>query len=719
MAAARRLLAALVLFAGAAAPGRAATPEEQRAAAPAGRIFRTTQEIRALPPAEAARRRPARLRAVVTAFGRPNPISGYFVADDTGPIFIARDATSSGGPALGVGQLLEIEGVTEPGTYAPQVREHRRTIVGQGELPRPERFTFEQIASGREDCRYAEIEGIVRGVSRDGLTLVMGNGRVDVTCGAHSAQELVALVDARVRLRGVVSGRFNQKRQWVGVRFNVSSADGIVVERAAPPEPFAAQAHSTGELLQWELNQAGRHRVKVRGVVTHFQPGEALFIREGATGLQVRTRETQAIAPGDVVEVLGFPTHGTYSAELEDAVYRRVDREAPPAPLVASIEQLLRGNFDASLVTVSGVLLESVRRQGAEILVMQAGDMVFHAHLEREQLERPVLPEPGSLLELTGICVVSETTTDGARLRPRIFSLLLRSPADVRLVRQPPWWTPRRLWQALGVLSLVAFGILSWVWLLRRQVRAQTEALKEQTQREAILEERTRIAQELHDTLDQELTGISLQLNAAATQLKDGPAGARLELVHRLLRRSQSEVRRSVWDLRRPALESGGLPVALEETAAQLRSDSTATFDVVVHGEARPLPALIEHHLMRIAAEAMTNAFKHAAANHITVELYYEPDFVRLGVTDDGRGFDADDAPGHVTGHFGLIGMRERTRKIGGLFSLVSAPGQGTRIEIRAPDAHANGNVHGVADGNVAPPRPALTHASNDRQEHR
>jgi signal transduction histidine kinase len=264
------------------------------------------------------------------------------------------------------------------------------------------------------------------------------------------------------------------------------------------------------------------------------------------------------------------------------------------------------------------------------------------------------------------------------------------------VVRQPSWWTPRRLGQALGAISLVALGILSWVWLLRRQVRTQTGALKEQTQREAILEERTRIAQELHDTLDQELTGISLQLNAAASQLKDGPAGARLELVHRLLRRSQSEVRRSVWDLRRPALESGGLPVALEETAAQLRSDSTATFDVVVHGEARPLPALVEHHLLRIAAEAMTNAFKHAAANHFAVELFYQPDFVRLSVKDDGRGFDAGEAPGHATGHFGLIGMRERARKIGGFFRLESSAGKGTCIEIRVPGIHAkgSGNAH-------------------------
>jgi signal transduction histidine kinase len=612
--------------------------------------------------------------------------SGYFVVDDSGPIFIAVDRSAKApAPTLEVGQQLEIEGVTDPGRYAAQVRETRRTVVGRSALPSPRRLTYEQIASGGEDSELAEIEGIVRSTSGSGLMLAMGDGRVDVTTSTHESAELQGLIDARVRLRGVVSGRFNKQRQWVGTRFNVSSRDGIVVEKLPPADQFAAPTRAIRELLQWPLNQAGGHRVKVRGVVTHFQPGSALFIREKATGLQIWTRETQALAPGDVVEALGFPVLGTYSAAMEDATYRRVRGGPPPESARANPEQLLRGEWDSSLVTVRGTLLDSVRQQGARVLVMQADDLIFHARLRSDAIEPPEAPTAGSLLDLTGICVVAETTIEGARLNPRLFSLLLRSPADIRILQQPPWWTPRRLWQALSAISLLALGILAWVWLLRRQVRAQTAALKGQTQREAILEERTRIAQELHDTLDQELTGISLQLNAAAAQLKEGPAGNRLELVHRLLRRSQSEVRRSVWDLRRPALESGGLPVALEETAAQLRSDSTATFDVGVHGEARPLPALVEHHLLRIAAEAMTNAFKHAAARHISVALFYEPEFVRLRVQDDGRGFDAGQAPNHATGHFGLIGMRERTRKSAGCFSLESAPGHGTRIEIRVP----------------------------------
>lgn len=558
------------------------------------------------------------------------------------------------------------------------MRELSRTELGYAELPEPRRRTYEQMTSGQEDCQLAEIEGIVRSLTSEGVLLAMGNGRVEVGCSTALVDDLERLVDARVQLKGVVSGRFNEKRQWIAPRFTVSSRDAITVLHPAPANPFDAPAHSVEDLLRWELNKAGRHRVKVRGVVTHYEPGVAVFIREGSTGLQIRTNETEPLALGDAVEVLGFPAPGTYSALLEDAVFRRTGKVPEPQPFRATPEQLRRGGWDGGLVMVRGLLLESVRQQRARLLVIQADDSIFHAQLSLESEEAPELPAAGSLLDLTGISVVAETTTDGARLSPRTFSLLLRSAADISVIEPPAWWSARRLWQALGVISATALGILLWVWLLRRQVHAQTTALKEQAHREAILEERTRIAQELHDTLDQELTGISLQLNAAVSQIKDDPVSRRLEVVNRLLKRSQSEVRRSVWDLRRPALESGGLAAAIKQTAAQLRNDSTSLIDVQVHGVATSLPALVEHHLLRIAAEAVTNAFKHASASRIRVELFYERNGVRLCVEDDGRGFVAEQAPGHASGHFGLIGMHERSRKIGAVFLLHSEPRQGT-----------------------------------------
>ncbi|MEW6306628.1 MAG: sensor histidine kinase [Verrucomicrobiota bacterium] len=674
----------------------AALPEA--ASSTGTRLFTNTHSIRQITPEEAKRAHPVSVRAVVIAHSIRY---GYFVQDETGPIFVRTTATSED---LRMGQILLIEGVTDPGRYAPQIKETKRTIVGRGVLPPARRLTYEQLVSGTEDCQYAEIEGVVRradvlvtGSPFRALALAMGEGRVEVSIYDPEVSDSSHLVDARVRLRGVVSGRYNEKRQWMGVRFNVSSLSNLTVLRPAPPHPFEGPLRPIQTLLQWDPGQSGGHRVKVQGVVTHFRRGEALYLREHLLGLQVLTKEVLDVQPGDVVEVLGFPALGVYSSVLEDAVFRRAGRASEPTPLEATPTQLLDGALDAGLVAVRGTLLESVRRHGVRTMVVQAEDEVFTAQVD--QLAANDLLDhlaPGSLLQLTGICAIREITTDGARLRPKTFALLMRSPADVTILRQPSWWTAARLMQALGIVSFAALAISGWVWLLHRRVREQTRIIEHKVQREAVNEERTRIAQEFHDTLEQELAGICLQLKVAAAQVQNPPVSHQLELVHRLLQRSQDEVRRAVWDLRRPA-EPGGLAAALTEATGQLRNGGAVSLDFNVTGLPRRLPAVNEHQLLRVAVEAVTNAFKHARARRIRVELAYEPDVVRLRVEDDGCGFIAEQVPSYDAGHFGLVGMRERAKKIGAGFELRSAPGRGTRIEISLADNATRAKVSPVS----------------------
>jgi signal transduction histidine kinase len=199
-----------------------------------------------------------------------------------------------------------------------------------------------------------------------------------------------------------------------------------------------------------------------------------------------------------------------------------------------------------------------------------------------------------------------------------------------------------------------------------------------------VLEERTRIAREFHDTIEQQLGAMLLQLQAARSRLDSTPEFSRraLGLIESMLRHTQSETRHSVWDLRSRALEDGHLGTALSATASYVRNGSSVSVDVSVTGAPRPLPGLVESHLLRISQEATANAVKHAHASSIKIELQYQNDQVRLTVADDGRGFQPDSAPSGESGHFGLLGMRERAEKIGGQLHISSAPGQGAKIEI-------------------------------------
>jgi signal transduction histidine kinase len=129
-------------------------------------------------------------------------------------------------------------------------------------------------------------------------------------------------------------------------------------------------------------------------------------------------------------------------------------------------------------------------------------------------------------------------------------------------------------------------------------------------------------------------------------------------------------------------LEDGNLGSAISATASYVRNGSHVDVNVSVTGQPRPLPRLVESHLLRISQEATANAVKHAQASQIKIELNYRNDAVHLTVSDDGQGFSPESVPSGESGHFGLLGMRERAEKMGGLLNVSSAPGRGAKIEI-------------------------------------
>ncbi|MBV9770858.1 MAG: hypothetical protein JOZ32_14890, partial [Bryobacterales bacterium] len=202
-----------------------------------------------------------------------------------------------------------------------------------------------------------------------------------------------------------------------------------------------------------------------------------------------------------------------------------------------------------------------------------------------------------------------------------------------------------------------------------------------------VLEERGRLAREIHDTLAQGFVGISSQLDAVALTLSGhlDLARSHLELARKMVRHSLTEARRSVMDLRASALEGHDLPAALSEAAPQWTAGSPVAISVDVEGDSRPLPEETEQHLLRIAQEAVTNAVKHAHASEVRIHLEMVGRKLSLRVADNGKGFEQDEAFSEIGGHFGLLGMRERAERLGGELQLHSEPGQGTEVAVTVP----------------------------------
>ena len=361
-----------------------------------------------------------------------------------------------------------------------------------------------------------------------------------------------------------------------------------------------------------------------------------------------------------------------------------------------SAEQVFDRPVDGELVTLEARLVDLLERPGNSMLLLQAERLAFSARL-LDAAPMAGRLQPGSWLRLTGICVTTgelRTDTDPgsgnlvpAETRPTGFSLIIRAQSDIELLQAPPWWTPARVRNLLLVMAGLTAGVFLWGAILRHKVSEQTVVIAERIEMERVAEERARIARELHDTLEQELVGIKMALDTAASRIDSAPEKARqsLDRARAMIRRSQAEAHQSVWDLRAANLAQENLDDAIRELIGPMNQSDGAAVMVETRLTVQPeIDGVSKNHILRIAQESVNNALKHAQAGQISVRLRSGPGELELLVTDDGSGFDVSGQDGK-NGRFGLIGMRERAYKLKGRLSVQSEPGQGSTIRLIVP----------------------------------
>ena len=254
-----------------------------------------------------------------------------------------------------------------------------------------------------------------------------------------------------------------------------------------------------------------------------------------------------------------------------------------------------------------------------------------------------------------------------------------------------PLLSPPASKNPLAIVASAAFLLTSWViTTMVSRVRKMTEA-QLALRFEERMAERTRIARELHDTLLQSFQGSLLKLHAVTYLLPDHPeAKKELETAIERARAAIVEGRNAVQGLRSSAVITNDLARDMrslgEELASDQRGQPCPEFQVHVEGESRDLPPLVRDEVCRIGGEAVRNAFRHANAEHVEVDICYDPQLLRLRIRDDGRGIDPSVLGGEGrAGHFGLPGMQERAKLAGGELSIWSEPDSGTQVELTIP----------------------------------
>lgn len=682
--------------------------------------------VRALSAKDAGSARSVRVHGVVTYIA-PNG-GTFFIQDETGGICVTGPRERPIRSEVKVGVWAEIEGVTASGRALPYITARKKDPLkviqtGEGVAPVPREATIAQLQQPEFQAVRVEVSGVVRAVRTEPfgqtalealvVTIADENRRLSIVLpGWRGANPPTHLVGAHVRVRGVFNSTIVERQAQLTDRLLITGMKDVQVEEPARPPYEAPQV--TIESARFAADDQGDAvRTHLQGTVTVSVPGKGFYLEDESGAMFVAA--TPVPANGERIEVAGFPGMRDGVPVLQDSIWRAAKHEITVNPPLVTPDSALGGTMDGRLVQIEALLLAISSAGDGQSLVLQGGDRVFLARCANPAIRLPSLGE-NSWLRVTGVCVNTRNPQlhDASAGNPESFHLLLAGPQSVQIARTPSWWNLRRVMMVVGSLAALALAAIVWATTLRRRVTQQTSQIREHLEREAVAEERLRIARELHDSVQQDLLGITMQIKATERLIETEPNKARsaLNLASAMVRRSQTETHRAVWDLRESAHEQTDLVTALTQMLAGLCTEGGAKIELKTTGERRGLPAAVESQLLRVAQEAVTNALKHAGASCIDVELRFADDRFTLVVRDDGQGFDSDHPPSATSGHFGLFGMRERAIKLEAELSVTSAPDEGTAIQLDVP--LASPTVQPKAERRTSPglrlvPRPSIS----------
>ena len=399
-----------------------------------------------------------------------------FVQDSTAGIWVNPGPTK---PALHRGEFVELEGFSAVGDLAPEIEHPHFRNVGEAPTPNPRRPTSDELASGRLDSQWIELEAVVRSVAERDGGLVL-----NVSSGAFECRVFVLkypsvptdIVDSQVRIRGVFAGLYDPNSvRVIGFQVLTPSWSDVKVLQRPRQAPWSAPVRPIRWLLRLTAEGGFAHRVRVHGVVTFQQLGRFLCIRDSEGALLVNSTQPTPLKVGDLIDAMGYPAIGDYTVIMRDAILQRVGAGPAPEPVAVGPEELRAGRHDADLVRLSARLLNCTTRPGEKVLELQADGVTFRATLHTGTNSSPLsLLRAGSLLQLTGVSII-EADENG---QAKGFEILLRSSADVVVLKLPSWWTVGRIAWLLIMLAGMVFLISLWVAVLRRRVEERTETIR-------------------------------------------------------------------------------------------------------------------------------------------------------------------------------------------------------------------------------------------------
>ena len=582
---------------------------------------------------------------------------------------------------------------------------------GAGAKPAPVAVSVADILAGRHDSALVRTTGRVREVFQDDidscwrhLVLVDGSSSILVSIGRKDYDgPLDHLIDATVEAVCSVVPFSGISRRHSGRSLHLCPGTGLTVVTPARANALdAPRVEDIGNLAPAEVAALGRRRTS--GFVLARLPHSRILLRTSSGEVRsIVLADAEPPPIGRFVDVVGFPETDLYTINLNAASWRLATNavsltEAPtkdlrPEDLTRKLVD--RTNFALDLhgqsVRVRGELLGDPTADGG-FTVLQIG-------FGNRRVNLTVAAGPDGLpgytsgcrIEAVGVCVVEKENWRPSLMIPRVngISVAVNDPSDLRILSRPPWWTPRRLGIVIASLLAALIAILVWNVSLRRLAdRRGRELYRANAAKDRAnlrKEERTRLAVELHDSISQNMTGVSMQIDSAERFFTDDRDKAlrHLDIASRTIDSCRQELRNCIYDLRGQALDEPDLNVALRATLQPHLGGARLALEVDV--PRKRLTDNTTHAVLRIVRELAVNAVRHGKAGLITVRGTSTDRCCTFTVSDDGCGFDPANRAGIAEGHFGLQGVTERLKTLGGTLRIDSAAGRGTTIAFTLP----------------------------------
>ena len=603
------------------------------------------------------------------------------------------------------GDIVHVKGMIAPDPSGIGIAICSQLVsVTHCDPPPCDTVSIADIKSGRCDNLSVKVFGTIKEVFRDEISptwyyLVLTDDNKSIYLTLHGSRvrldTLQKMTGAFVAVSGLCSPWDYGYRVTLGRLINLLDFKDIEVIRPAPSDPFDVPEVVTIRFPSPE-DIPPLERRRLSGKVIAVWRGNRILVK-GENGDLHTVELSGGPVPeyGAMIEAAGLLKTDLYRMNLSDAIWRHADLAAIKENAAEDVRGFLKDENGSERIipTLHG---RTFRIRGT-VQDRPSSDTQYSLitlKCDKETIpvdvsaNRSVLDgiDIGCVIEATGTCIVECDNWHSYSAFPHVtgITLVVRKPSDIRILKHPPWWTPRHLAIVIGGLLALLFVVV-----VRNMAQRRNAARMAKFATDLKVEERTRLAVELHDSLAQNLTGVSLEIDTAGKLVETDPKAMREHLgqATRTLKSCRDELRNCIWDLRNRALEEASMDEAIRQTLAPhiVGVEVAIRFNV----PRERISDNTAHAILRSIRELTINAVRHGKATKIWIAGSIDGDKLLFSVRDNGIGFDPATAPGFAEGHYGIVGITERVESLEGELNIESSPGRGTKATVKLKMQHS------------------------------